>query len=53
MAVTVTVNVQDAVADAASVAVHCTLVVPTPNADPEGRVQVTATGATPPAVVGV
>ena len=52
MAVTVTVNVQEAVADPASVAVHCTLVVPTSNADPEGRVQLTATGATPPVVVG-
>ena len=52
IAVTVTENEQDADAAAVSVAVHCTLVVPAPNADPDGRVQLTEIGATPPLVVG-
>lgn len=50
--VTVTVKVQEAEADAASEAVHCTSVAPTPNADPDGRVQLTVTGSIPPLVVG-
>jgi hypothetical protein len=50
--VTVTVNVQDLVVATVSVAVHCTGVAPTGNADPEVRLQATCTGETPPVVVG-
>jgi hypothetical protein len=32
--------------------VHCTLVIPAVNIDPDWRVQLTCTGATPPVVVG-
>ena len=31
---------------------HCTLVIPAVNIDPDCRVQLTCTGATPPVVVG-
>ena len=51
-AVTVTSNVQDVDCAAASVAVHCTVVVPTGKSDPDCRVQLTCTGGTPPAAVG-
>jgi hypothetical protein len=50
--VTFTVNAQDVVTAAASVAAHCTGVDPTGNSEPEARVQLTWTGATPPDVVG-
>jgi hypothetical protein len=46
------VNVQDLVVETASVAVHCTGVAPTGNADPDARLQLTCTGGTPPVVVG-
>jgi hypothetical protein len=52
MMLTVTANEQDALDEAASVAVHCTALVPAPNADPDGREQLTEIGATPPLVVG-
>lgn len=47
-----TVKLQDRLAGAASVAVHWTSVVPIGNAEPDVRVQLTCTGATPPVVVG-
>jgi hypothetical protein len=50
---TVTVNVQDAVAEAASEAVQVTGCVPTGNDVPEAGWQTTLTGATPPVVVGL
>jgi hypothetical protein len=52
MTLTVTENEHDAVDAAASVAVHCTAVVPAPKADPDGREQLTEIGTTPPVVVG-
>ena len=50
--VTVTLNKHDADCPAASRAVHCTEVVPDENVEPDWRVQVTSTGATPPDVIG-
>ena len=50
--VIVTSNTQDADCPAASRAVHCTGVVPAENIEPDWRVQLTSTGATPPEVVG-
>ena len=49
---TVTTNVQDCVTGLASVAVHCTLVAPMGNIEPDAAVQLTCTGVTPPDVVG-
>jgi hypothetical protein len=43
--------VHDRVVGAASVAVHWTSVVPTGNSEPDVRVQLTWTGATPPVVL--
>ena len=45
--------VQVAVAPAASVAVHCTPVVPTGNCEPDGGTQLVATGGSPPEVVAL
>jgi hypothetical protein len=47
-AVTVTVKTHEVVCAAASVAVHWTVVAPTANGEPDWRVQLTWTGATPP-----
>jgi hypothetical protein len=51
-AATFTLNVHDRVVGAASVAEHCTTVVPTGNCDPDAREQLTCTGAMPPVVFG-
>ena len=48
----VTVNEHETAVVAASVAVHCTCVAPLVKGDPEARVQLVCTGATPPEVVG-
>jgi hypothetical protein len=50
--VTLTLKVQLRVLDSASVAVHCTVVVPTGNNEPAVRVHATCTGCTPPDVKG-
>jgi hypothetical protein len=50
--VTLTLNTHDRVVGAASVAEHCTSVVPTEKSEPDVRVQLTCTGATPPVVLG-
>jgi hypothetical protein len=49
---TVTVKLHDAVACAASVAVHRTVVVPTGNTDADAGLQLVCTGATPPVATG-
>jgi hypothetical protein len=51
-AATVTVNRQLVLCATLSRALHCTVVGPTANSDPDGRVQETSIGATPPVVVG-
>jgi hypothetical protein len=50
--VTLTLKLHDREAVAASVAVHCTCVVPTGNREPELRLHDTWIGATPPDVDG-
>jgi hypothetical protein len=51
-AATVTVNVQDAVACAASVAVQRTVVDPNGNTDADAGVQLVCTGGRPPPAIG-